>query len=32
MPNHEAYKCANRDRRLTSGPLETGEDLLAHPS
>jgi hypothetical protein len=28
----EAYKGANRDRQLTSGPLETGVDLLAHPS
>ncbi|MGA3224286.1 MAG: hypothetical protein ABSC65_11040 [Acidobacteriaceae bacterium] len=32
MPNHEAYKGANRDRQLTRGPLATGVDLLAHPS
>jgi tetratricopeptide (TPR) repeat protein len=32
MRIHEAYKGANRDRQLTSGPLETGVDLLAHPS
>jgi hypothetical protein len=32
MPNHEAYKGANRDRQLTIGPLETGVGLLTHPS
>ena len=32
MPNHEAYKGANRDRQVPSGPLETSVDLLAHPS
>jgi tetratricopeptide (TPR) repeat protein len=32
MPNHEAYKGANRNRQVPSGPIETSVDLLAHSS
>jgi tetratricopeptide (TPR) repeat protein len=32
MPNHEAYKDANRERQVSNGPIETSVDLLAHSS